>query len=186
MEYLEKNLEWLEEVVEDLGEDPYVIFDLPGQIELYSHLPVMNRVMEMLRRLDFQCCGVYLIDASFTLDSAKLMSGMLAALSAMIKLEVAHINVLSKCDLVVSRVAFHHRRLSSVAGAGDRRLSHLCLFLLELSFSTHLTLYRHPRARVTFHGGHFWALLGWVGSGPCSKPRSSLDHNRTKQPWRRY
>lgn len=62
----------------------------------------MNRVMELLRRLDFQCCGVYLIDASFTLDSAKLMSGMLAALSAMIKLEVAHINVLSKCDLVVS------------------------------------------------------------------------------------
>ena len=61
----------------------------------------MNRVMELLRRLDFQCCGVYLIDASFTLDSAKLMSGMLAALSAMIKLEVAHINVLSKCDLVV-------------------------------------------------------------------------------------
>lgn len=35
MEYLEKNLEWLEEVVEELGDDPYVIFDLPGQIELY-------------------------------------------------------------------------------------------------------------------------------------------------------
>ena len=37
MEYLLENQAWLEEKLHELvGEDDYVLFDCPGQIELYS------------------------------------------------------------------------------------------------------------------------------------------------------
>jgi len=37
--------------------------------------------------------GVYTIDAMFVTDAAKLLSGNLAALSAMVHLELPHVNV---------------------------------------------------------------------------------------------
>ena len=45
-------------------------------------------------------CGVYLIDALFAGDLPKFISGALLSLSAMIQLELPHVNVLTKCDLV--------------------------------------------------------------------------------------
>jgi GTPase SAR1 family protein len=37
MEYLIENTTWLEDQVRDLCEDDYVLFDCPGQLELYTH-----------------------------------------------------------------------------------------------------------------------------------------------------
>lgn len=71
-----------------------------GQIELYSHIPVMRQIVNALQRWDFRLCGVFLVDAQFLTDTAKFFSGILAALSAMVQLEVPHINVLSKLDLL--------------------------------------------------------------------------------------
>lgn len=43
MEYLEENLDdWLGEELESFGEDDYLIFDCPGQIELYSNSNVFR------------------------------------------------------------------------------------------------------------------------------------------------
>lgn len=41
----------------------------------------------------FAVAGVYTIDAMFVTDAAKLISGNLAALSAMVHLELPHVNV---------------------------------------------------------------------------------------------
>ena len=41
----------------------------------------------------FNVAGVYTIDAMFVTDAAKLLSGNLAALSAMVHLELPHVNV---------------------------------------------------------------------------------------------
>jgi GTPase SAR1 family protein len=41
MEHLVENISWLEEKIDDFSDD-YLIIDCPGQIELYSHLPVMK------------------------------------------------------------------------------------------------------------------------------------------------
>merc|ERR1712032_544663 len=49
---------------------------------------------------DFQVAGVYCIDINFIEDSAKFLSGALSALTAMVNLELPHINVLTKCDLL--------------------------------------------------------------------------------------
>ena len=42
---------------------------------------------------------VWQLDAMYITDAAKLMSGCLSALTAMVHLELPHINVLTKCDL---------------------------------------------------------------------------------------
>jgi hypothetical protein len=71
-----------------------------GQIELYSHLPVMKQLCDALKDWGFAICGVYLIDSLFIVDPTKFISGVLCSLSAMVQLELPHINVLTKCDLV--------------------------------------------------------------------------------------
>ena len=90
---------WLHEQLGD-GDDEYYIFDCPGQIELYSHVPVMRNLVESLQRWGFMVCGVFVIDSQFLADSSKFMSACLTCLSAMVQLEIPHVNVISKLDLV--------------------------------------------------------------------------------------
>lgn len=99
MEYLVDNISWLEDQMDDYPDD-YVIFDCPGQIELYTHLPVMKSIVECLERLGFSMCAVYLIDSLVISDASRFIAGSLMCLSAMVQLELPHINVLSKCDMV--------------------------------------------------------------------------------------
>lgn len=99
MEYLVNNLDWLQDLLTDYSDDDYFIFDCPGQIELYSHLPVMKQLTKALQDWGFVVAGVYLVDSLFIAEPAKFMSGVLASLSAMIQLEIPHVNVLTKADL---------------------------------------------------------------------------------------
>lgn len=104
MEYLEDNLDdWLSEQLEDYIEDDYLIFDCPGQIELYSHIPVLRTFVDQLKRWDFNVCAVYMTDSQFVSDVTKYISGCMASLSAMIQLELPHINVLTKVDLLPNK-----------------------------------------------------------------------------------
>eukprot|EP01138_Halocafeteria_seosinensis_P010456 gb/GECG01010676.1/.p1 GENE.gb/GECG01010676.1/~~gb/GECG01010676.1/.p1 ORF type:complete len:273 (+),score=37.32 gb/GECG01010676.1/:1-819(+) len=100
MEYLLENMDWLQDHLDTYQEDDYLLLDCPGQIELYSHVPVMPEVAKHLSDTGFYCCGVYTIDSFFASDAAKLMAGNLSALAAMMHLELSHVNVLTKCDLV--------------------------------------------------------------------------------------
>lgn len=103
MEYLVENIEWMQDEMEALGNDEYVIFDCPGQIELYSHVPAMQQLTTELQRMGFTIAAVYLLDSQFVSDAPKFLSGVLCCLSAMTKLELPHVSVLSKCDLLPSR-----------------------------------------------------------------------------------
>lgn len=102
IEYLCANLEWLGEQINDYGED-YLIFDLPGQIELYNHLPCMKTLVQALQGWGYQCCGVYLIDSLIVSDVSRFIAGTLMCLSAMVNLELPHVNVLTKCDMVQNK-----------------------------------------------------------------------------------
>ncbi len=46
-----------------------------GQIELYTHVPVMKQLIETLQSWDFRVCGVFLIDAQFMIEASKFISG---------------------------------------------------------------------------------------------------------------
>lgn len=63
MEFLTKNLDWLEEELETFGDDDYLILDCPGQIELYTHIPVMPAIVGALHAEGFNVCGVHLVRA---------------------------------------------------------------------------------------------------------------------------
>ena len=41
MEHLVENIDWLIDELQEFAEDSFILFDCPGQIELYSHLDVM-------------------------------------------------------------------------------------------------------------------------------------------------
>ena len=99
MEFLMENLPWLEEELGE-GEDDYFLFDCPGQIELYTHLDVMKKFVDLLQSWNFRVCAIFLLDSHFMINSASFISGAMAALSAMVSLEVPYINVLSKIDLL--------------------------------------------------------------------------------------
>lgn len=99
MEYLAQNFDWLQEQLEDI-EDDYILFDCPGQIELYTHIPVMRQFVDTLQKWNFNICGVYLIDSQFLIEASKFVSGTLTALSTMVNLETPHVNVMTKLDLL--------------------------------------------------------------------------------------
>lgn len=106
-EFLMENLDWLTEALDSLTEEYLIIFDMPGQIELYTHIPILPSLMKFLSQpgaLDIRMAAVYLLEATFVVDRAKFFAGTLSAMSAMLMLEVPHINVLSKMDLVKGQV----------------------------------------------------------------------------------
>jgi len=97
MEYLINNMSWLHEQLSDF-EDDYLIFDLPGQIELYTHINTMKKLISELTNLGYKLCALYLLDSQFLSDSGKFLSGSLQCLSAMIHLELPHVNIITKMD----------------------------------------------------------------------------------------
>ncbi|KAG5949869.1 hypothetical protein E4U53_005685 [Claviceps sorghi] len=106
-EFLMENLDWLTEALDNLTEEYLIIIDMPGQIELYTHIPILPTLVKYLSQpgsLDIRMAAVYLLEATFIVDRAKFFAGTLSAMSAMLMLEVPHINVLSKMDLVKDQV----------------------------------------------------------------------------------
>jgi len=99
MEYLITQSDWLLEKLGDYNDD-YLIFDLPGQIELYSHIGVMVKLIKILENFGYRLCAVYLLDSHFLDEPGKFIAGSLQALSAMIHLSLPHINVITKMDLL--------------------------------------------------------------------------------------
>ncbi|KAJ8061018.1 hypothetical protein OCU04_010097 [Sclerotinia nivalis] len=107
-EFLLENLDFLSEAIEPLTEEYLIIIDMPGQIELYTHIPILPALVKFLTKtgaLDINLCAAYLLEATFVVDRAKFFAGTLSAMSAMIMLEVPHVNILSKMDLVKGQVA---------------------------------------------------------------------------------
>jgi GPN-loop GTPase len=106
-EFLLENLDFLTEAIDPLSEEYLIIIDMPGQIELYTHIPILPALVRHLTRtgaLDVRLCAAYLLEATFVVDRAKFFAGTLSAMSAMIMLEIPHVNILSKMDLVKGQV----------------------------------------------------------------------------------
>lgn len=63
-------------------------------------MTVIRQLITILQNLNFRICGIFLVDSQFMVDGSKFLSGTMAALSVMINLELPHINILSKMDLL--------------------------------------------------------------------------------------
>jgi hypothetical protein len=114
MEYLEAHVDEIVEMIEERilqeSEDVenennsmYILLDLPGQVELYTH---GNSVQKLLQRiikvLDLRLVAVQLIDSHYCTEPANFLSAALLGTTTMIKLELPAVNVLSKVDMLAN------------------------------------------------------------------------------------
>jgi len=99
MEYLLEHSEWLEEKIAALA-GHYLIFDSPGQVELFTHHTCVQDLLKKLKPLDLRLSSVHLIDAFYCCEPSTFISAVLLVASTMLRLGLPHINVLSKIDLL--------------------------------------------------------------------------------------
>ncbi|KAH7638972.1 GPN-loop GTPase 2 [Dermatophagoides farinae] len=95
---------------------PYILFDCPGQIELYTNYPVFKNLIHHLldtnldpeqsekRRekfpLNMRLVAINVVDSHYANDPSKFITVVLNCLISMLHIETPFINVLSKIDLI--------------------------------------------------------------------------------------
>ncbi|GBE61149.1 GPN-loop GTPase 2 [Babesia ovata] len=100
MDYLLANLDWLTGKLDALG-DVYLLYDIPGQIELFTHHTALRDIIDTLQRKHaHRLTGVNLIDSTLCADPFKYVAALLTSLSCQIFIQLPHVNVLSKLDLL--------------------------------------------------------------------------------------
>jgi len=103
MEYLERNIDWLQQRLQSSDlRDHYLLFDCPGQVELYTHNNSIRRVFARLSRDGYRLAAVHLADAHYCTEPSKFISVLLTSLIAMLQ-----VMPFSCCSLEVSVVYSH-------------------------------------------------------------------------------
>ena len=60
----------------------------------------MKQLVDKLQQWNFRLCTVFLLDSQFVVNASKYIAGVMTALSAMVNLELPHVNLLTKMDLL--------------------------------------------------------------------------------------
>jgi GPN-loop GTPase len=104
MEYIEAHVDEVVQMIQErVEEDAYLIFDLPGQVELYTHGTAVPRlIQELVKVLDIRLVAIQLIDSHYCTEPANFLSAALLGTTTMIRLELPTVSVLSKVDLLVN------------------------------------------------------------------------------------
>eukprot|EP00435_Cladocopium_sp_Y103_P039305 s1741_g10.t1 len=89
-------------------------------VELYTHNDVMTKItQQLIQALDVRLVAVHLIDSTLCVDAYRYLSAVFLSLSAMMQLELPHINVLSKIDMVMDHTDDLSFGLDYYAGVSD-------------------------------------------------------------------
>ncbi|CAK1604277.1 unnamed protein product [Parnassius mnemosyne] len=100
MKYLEENIDWLVDQIKGEHGTNFV-FDLPGQVELYCHHDTIRNIFSKLNENgNLQLCVVHLVDSHHCSDAGKFIAALMLSLTAMLKIALPHINLLTKVDLL--------------------------------------------------------------------------------------
>jgi len=99
LEELEHNMEWLEQRLGELGED-YVLFDCPGQVELYTHHSSLRNIFFRLQKLGYRLVVMHLSDSYCLTLPSLYISNLILSLRAMLQMDLPHLNVLTKIDKI--------------------------------------------------------------------------------------
>lgn len=105
MEYLDAHcdevINMIQKEIRDRADNAYLIIDLPGQIETYTHgTAVKHLLSKLVKVLDLRLAAVQLIDAHYCTEPANFLSAALLGTTVMLKLELPTVSVLSKVDLL--------------------------------------------------------------------------------------
>ncbi|CAL1155288.1 unnamed protein product [Cladocopium goreaui] len=97
-----------------------IAFRYSGMVELYTHNDVMTKItQQLIKALDVRLVAVHLIDSTLCVDAYRYLSAVFLSLSAMMQLELPHINVLSKIDMVMDHTDDLSFGLDYYAGVSD-------------------------------------------------------------------
>lgn len=100
MQQLVSDLAWLGEKLDRLP-PCYLLIDLPGQVELFTHYAYIQTLLQFLsKHSDCRLCSVHLIDSYYCTDPSVFVSAVLLVASSMMRLALPHISVLTKIDLL--------------------------------------------------------------------------------------
>lgn len=84
-------------------ERAYVVFDCPGQVELFTHHSSFFRIFKRLEKeLSLRFCVVALTDCYYITSPSQYVSVVLLTLRSMLMMDLPQVNVLSKIDLLKS------------------------------------------------------------------------------------
>lgn len=110
MEYLDKNLDWFEKRMKKLEgsfSDLYFFFDLPGQIELFTHHIAIRNLIKRVKKFKIRLVAIILIDFIYWKDRSIVFSVLTTCISIMLNMELPFVNLLSKIDLFFSKKVTH-------------------------------------------------------------------------------
>ena len=89
--------DFLRHCFSNFGEE-IIYVDCPGQIEVYLCSDAMSSFIKILQNEGYSLCVAFLVDSQCTNSSSKFLSVALSSLSAMLTLELPHVNILTKMD----------------------------------------------------------------------------------------
>ena len=76
-----------------MAEGKYVLFDLPGQVELFNMHDALREVVAAITgpEWNLRLCTVHLIDSHLCADPTKYIAALMLSLSSMLHLETPHL-----------------------------------------------------------------------------------------------
>lgn len=80
-----------------------IIFDLPGQAEIYlSNDSLKHLIRKLVSEHSLTACILELFDATYLLELPHFISMCMMSLASIINLEMPHVNLLNKIDVILS------------------------------------------------------------------------------------
>ncbi|EGW32131.1 uncharacterized protein SPAPADRAFT_152618 [Spathaspora passalidarum NRRL Y-27907] len=79
----------------------YILFDCPGQVELFTHHNSLFKIFKRLTQTKrMRLCVVSLVDSIYLTSPSQYISILLLSLRSMLQLDLPHVNVISKIDML--------------------------------------------------------------------------------------
>jgi len=104
MEFLQTNIDWLINKIREVHlktGTKYFVFDLPGQVEIYSNHKSLREIIQQLARdINMRMSALHLVDVSYLYDRNRFLSAMMLSLTAIVGMEMPFINAITKVDLM--------------------------------------------------------------------------------------
>lgn len=101
--FREMGMESFLKKVESLVKSNYIIFDCPGQVELFTHNNILQTLFKRLTKTKcMRLCVVSLVDSIHLTSPSQYVSMVLLSLTSMLQLDLPHVNVISKIDILKS------------------------------------------------------------------------------------
>ena len=96
IQFARANLDWIDSNLGKIDLSSYLIFDCPGQVELYTADDNMKSIIDHLTSQDLRLTCVNLVDSHHCSDAGKFVSVVLTSLTSMLQIALPHVNLLSK------------------------------------------------------------------------------------------